>query len=160
MTRDPFRKGYTRSKADAKRRGIGFLFTYEEWKQWWLDTGKWELRGKTNGSYQMCRKNDTGSYCLENVYCDTVEANSALPHKGVPRRSEWSQKIGDGLRGKAKSEAHAKALAVSKLGKMYRTPAGVFNTSAECERANGIKRATVMWRCKNNYQNQWSYATL
>jgi hypothetical protein len=44
------------------------------------------------------------------------------------------------------------------LGKQYKTPAGVFQTSAECEQATGVKRATVMWRCKNNYQGHWSYA--
>jgi hypothetical protein len=24
--------------------------------------------------------------------------------------------------------------------------------------ATGVKRATVMWRCKNNFQGQWAYA--
>ena len=158
MTKDKFRQGYTRSKADAKRRGIEFLFTFEEWKSWWVETGKWELRGKRSGCYQMCRKNDVGPYATWNVYCDTVEANSALPHKGATRCADWSRKIGDSLRGKAKSASHSKALAASMLGKKYSTPAGVFQTSAECEEATGVKRATVMWRCKNNYQGNWSYA--
>jgi hypothetical protein len=158
MTKDKFKQGYTRSKADAKRRGIEFEFTFDEWKIWWLETGKWELRGKKAGCYQMCRKNDVGPYAVWNVYCDTVEANSRLPHAGIKRSAEWVAKIGNTLRGRAKSASHAKALAAAHLGKRYKTPAGVFDTSAECEAATGVKRATVMWRCKNNFQGQWAYA--
>lgn len=157
MTKDKFKQGYTRSKADAKRRGIEFQFSFDEWKSWWLTTGKWELRGRTSGCFQMCRINDTGPYSLANVYCDTIEANSSLPHKGKKRSAEWAQKIADGLRGLPKSKGHSKALAFAMLGKQYRTPAGVFQTSAECEAATGVKRATVMWRCKNDYHNEWSY---
>lgn len=158
MTKDKFRKSYTQSKADAKCRGIDFLFTFEEWKDWWVSTGKWEKRGRTSGCYQMCRKNDVGPYALGNVYCDTIEANSSLPHTGAIRPAEWSAKIGASLRGKSKTKEHSKALALAMLGKQYKTPAGVFQTSAECEQATGVKRATVMWRCKNNYQGHWSYA--
>lgn len=158
MTKDKFRQGYTRSKADAKRRGIEFLFTFEEWKQWWVDTGKWELRGRNSGCYQMCRNNDIGPYAIGNVYCDTIESNSKLPHVGARHRPEWAQKIGNSLRGKPKSAEHAKAIAVSHLGKRYKTPAGIFDTSGECETATGVKRATVMWRCKNNFKGQWAYA--
>lgn len=158
MTKDKFRQGYTRSKADSKRRGVEFLFTFEEWKQWWIDSGKWELRGKKAGCYQMCRKNDVGPYSVDNVYCDTVEANSSLPHKGAKRSKEWSDKIANSLRGKPKSKSHIEALVRSRLGKKYSTPAGIFVTSAECEEATGVKRATIMWRCKHNYQGQWSYA--
>lgn len=158
MTKDKFRQGYTRSKADAKRRGIEFLFTFEEWKTWWLETGKWEFRGKKAGCYQMCRKNDVGPYAVWNVYCDTVESNSGLPHVGTKRPAEWAAKIGNALRGQMKSASHIRALAAARLGKKYKTPAGIFDTSAECEAATGVKRATVMWRCKNNFQGQWAYA--
>lgn len=158
MTKDKFRQGYTRSKADAKRRGIPFLFTFEEWKQWWIDTGRWAMRGRKAGCYQMCRYNDIGPYALGNVYCDTIEANSKLPHAGTTRPSEWAGKISAALCGKPKSAEHAKALAAARLGKRYKTPAGVFDTSGECAEATGIKKATVMWRCKNNFNGQWGYA--
>ena len=157
MTKDKFKQGYTRSKADAKRRGIEFQFSFDEWKSWWLSTGKWELRGRTSGCFQMCRLNDTGPYSAANVYCDTIEANSSLPHAGKKRPAEWAGKIGIALRGNEKSSRHAKALAFSKLGKQYVTPVGIFQTSLECEAATGVKRATVMWRCKNDYHNEWSY---
>ena len=157
MTRDKFRQGYTRSKADAKRRGIEFLFTFEEWREWWIATGKWELHGRKAVCYQMCRKEDQGPYALWNVYCDTIEANSGLPHLGTTRSEEWVSKISAALQGKPKTLSHTKALAATKLGKKYVTPKGVFDTSAECEYATGVKRATVMWRCKHNYLGQWSY---
>ena len=158
-TKCKYRQGYTRSKSDAKRRGIEFQLTFEEWKQWWDETGKWQLRGKTKGSYQMCRINDVGPYALSNVYCDTVEANSGLPHAGQKRPPEWKQKIQQQLAGKPKSEQHRASLATSKLGKRYVTPSGIFATSKECEAATGVKAATVMWRCKNNW-NEWGYAPL
>jgi hypothetical protein len=158
MTKDKFKQGYTRSKSDAKRRGIQFEFTFDEWKTWWLETGKWDKRGRKAGCFQMCRTNDVGPYSLTNVYCDTIEANSRLPHVGTTRPAEWSAKIGASLRGKPKTKEHSKALGLAMLGKQYSTPAGVFQTSAECEQATGVKRATVMWRCKNNYQGHWSYA--
>ena len=112
-TKCKYRQGYTRSKADAKRRGIEFCFTFEEWKQWWNETDKWQLRGKTKGSYQMCRINDEGPYILGNVYCDTVEANSALPHAGQTRPTEWKEKIQQKLTGKQKSRQHRQSLATS-----------------------------------------------
>jgi hypothetical protein len=158
-TKDKFRQCYTRSKADAKRRGIDFLFTFEEWKQWWIDTGKWELRGKTRGSFQMCRFNDQGPYAVDNVYCDTVEANSALPHAGKERPADWRLKLQQSLAGREKDLCHRQSLAATKLGKRYSTPCGVYATSKECQEATGVKAATVMWRCKNNW-NGWGYAPL
>lgn len=157
-TKDSFKAAYSRAKADAKRRGIEFLFCFDDWKNWWVNTALWHLRGRNAGCYQMCRINDIGPYSVENVYCDTIEANSKLPHKGTKRPDEWKNKISIALSGASKSENHRKSLASNKLGKKYVTPAGVFITSAECEAATGVKRATVMWRCKNNYLNQWSYA--
>jgi hypothetical protein len=50
-TKDPFRKAYTQHKSNAKARGVDFLFSFDEWKQWWLDSGKWEQRGKGHDSY-------------------------------------------------------------------------------------------------------------
>lgn len=154
-----YKQGYTRSKADAKRRGIEFHFTFEEWKQWWDETGKWDLRGKTKGCYQMCRVNDEGPYKLGNVYCDTVEANSSLPHAGQKRTTEWKEKIQKKLTSKSKSQQHRKNLSASKLGKRYLTPFGIFDTSKECESVTGIKSATIMWRCKNNWKG-WGYSPL
>lgn len=148
---------YNSQKQGAKKRGIAWDFTFDTWLDWWAATGKFELRGKHRGSYQMCRQGDTGPYAVNNVYCDTVSENSALPTRGKARPEAANIKTGDSLRGKPKSVAHKRNHAFSQLGKRYVTPAGVFSTSPECEQATGVKAATVMWRCKNNYQEQWGY---
>lgn len=83
---------YRSQKCSAARRGIDFILTFEEWLQWWVDTGKLHLRGKKKGSYQMCRHGDIGPYSLENIYCDTVSNNSAIPTKGKPVSPERTAK--------------------------------------------------------------------
>ncbi len=68
--------GYTRKyysqKHNAKYRGIEFKLTYEEWLNWWIETGKLEQRGRGLNQYQMCRYNDEGPYELGNMYCKTT----------------------------------------------------------------------------------------
>ena len=62
----------------AKRRGIGFDFSFEEWVKWWeYNIGPdWpSLRGKKRGQYCMARKGDKGSYEINNVECKLVEEN-------------------------------------------------------------------------------------
>lgn len=157
-SKDPLKIAYNSQKQSAKMRLIPWCFTFDTWLSWWEDTGKLHLRGKTRGSYQMCRMGDAGEYTTSNVYCDTVSENSALPTRGKKRPDELNKKTAAALRNKPKSESHKRNHAFSQLGKKYSTPAGIFFTSKECEIANGVKSATVMWRCKNNYQNQWSYA--
>lgn len=67
------------------------------------------------------------------------------------------QKMSAALKGRKHSDEHKRNHAFAQLGKKYSTPVGIFYTSRECEAATGVKAATVMWRCKNNYKNQWSY---
>ena len=150
-------KAFNSQKQSAKKRGIEFDLTFDQWISWWMSTGHFEDRGKTVGKYQMCRFNDSGAYDLNNIYCDTVSANSALPTKGKPRPAEFNRKTGDALRGKPKTITHRRNHAFSQLGKLYSTPFGVFYTAGECEQASGVKAGTIMWRCKNNYLGQWSY---
>lgn len=61
--------------SSAKQRGIPMELTREEWCAiWWL-SGKWFQRGKGINNYQMCRKNDEGSYSMGNVRIDTKLSN-------------------------------------------------------------------------------------
>jgi hypothetical protein len=65
-------------KLSAKRRGIPFEFTLDEWVSWWEDNlghGWQSLRGCKMGQYVMARKGDKGSYSLENVKCILTERN-------------------------------------------------------------------------------------
>lgn len=79
---------------------------------------------------------------------------------GYVKPPEATKKTADALRGVPKTAAHTRAMAMSQLGKLYDTPFGVFYTSKECEEATGVKAATVMWRCKNNYLGTWTYISI
>ena len=60
-------------RQNAKKRGIEFNFTYEEWINWWgADIDK---RGKGKGKLVMARKGDTGPYHPNNVVKATQEEN-------------------------------------------------------------------------------------
>lgn len=79
---------------------------------------------------------------------------------GYTMPTETRQKHSEALKGKPKSEEHRRNMAASQIGKLYKTPFGTFHTSKEAEEATGVKAATVMWRCKNNYQGVWGYAAI
>ena len=157
-SKDKLKIAYNSQMQTSKTRGIEWCFTFDTWRAWWEATGKLELRGKKKGCYQMCRVGDIGPYAPDNVYCGSVEENSALPTRGKPRNPEACIKTSIALKGKSKTLKHKRNHAFSQLGKLYSTPNGIFHTSKECEEATGVKAATVMWRCKNNFQGQWAYA--
>lgn len=66
-------------RQSAQRRGIEFLFTFEEWVKWWegnLGPDWMEKRGRHNGQYQMARNGDKGPYVGWNVKCLLAEDNN------------------------------------------------------------------------------------
>lgn len=66
---------YSFIKRRAKRRGIEFFLSFEEWWKLWQESGHWEERGKKLGNYQMCRHGDEGPYSIGNVYIATISQN-------------------------------------------------------------------------------------
>ncbi len=96
------REAYRLHKLNATRRGIAFLFTFEEWMGWWKVTGHYEQRGNHRGEYVMARKGDQGPYVLGNVECIRAEVNSVLPHLGKPKSNEWKAKLRNTLAAKRK----------------------------------------------------------
>lgn len=71
------KQAYVCQRKDAKRRGIPFLLTYEQWCEVWLESGKWEYRGKRRGQYVMSRPGDQGAYELGNVVIVPIGDNMA-----------------------------------------------------------------------------------
>lgn len=68
---------YSKHKTSARRRGIPFLLTFDEW--WGVWEPHWHLLdGK--GNLHMCRAADVGGYELGNVRIDT---------KGNNTRERW-----------------------------------------------------------------------
>jgi hypothetical protein len=63
---------------NARKRGIEWHLTFDEWWKIWQDSGKWEERGKKATQYCMCRHMDQGPYAVDNVYIDTTSNNAKL----------------------------------------------------------------------------------
>lgn len=66
-------------KFSAKRRGISFEFTIDEWVAWWeeqLGSNWLKKRGRTLGKYVMARWYDDGPYAPHNVKCIKTESNT------------------------------------------------------------------------------------
>lgn len=74
---DLMKTRYSQHRSNAKKRGISFELTLEEWSHIWLESGHWNDR--KNGGYVMARTNDVGPYALGNVrICHHLE-NTAEP---------------------------------------------------------------------------------
>jgi hypothetical protein len=99
QTKNPERHAYNSHKYHAKRRGIGFNLTFEEWMTIWTESGKWELRGVRRGCYVMARFGDVGPYAIGNVKIILHEINSVEGLIGVPRTAEVRAKIGAAHKG-------------------------------------------------------------
>ena len=63
-------------KVNAKRRGIEFNMSFDEWWNIWEDS--FEQRGKLPDQLAMCRYGDTGPYEVGNVYLDTNSNNASM----------------------------------------------------------------------------------
>ena len=75
---DPIKKAFREQRNNAKRRGVNWLITFDQWIKWWekqLGPNWFEKRGKNSGQYVMARKRDKGAYSLGNVECITVTKN-------------------------------------------------------------------------------------
>jgi hypothetical protein len=71
------RQRFSVAKNDAKRRGIEFLFTFEEWWAWWQQDDRWSRRGRGGDKLVMARNGDVGPYAPWNVHCCTYAENQA-----------------------------------------------------------------------------------
>ena len=166
-TRDIYRKAYTQHKSNAKFRGVEFLFAFEQWRDWWIATGKWELRGRGRGKYCMRRNGDVGPYSIDNVFCGTNEENVRDGNLGKAVSQETREKIAEALKGVPhewlrgeknpmhRPEVKAKMSAATSgsnhyAAKMVGTPHGIWGSATECARALSIPVPTVNWRCKHN----------
>ena len=176
MTKDIFRKRYTQHKSNAKMRGVDFLFTFEEWKDWWVATGKWEQRGKLRGQYVMRRHGDIGPYAIDNVFCGvteenvrdgnlckeiTIETRNKISASNTGQPHPWS--LGDKnpmhrLEVKAKMSI-AVGGANNYRAKTVICPLGVFGSATEASKALNIPAVTIQWRCRHK-KSGWSYLAI
>lgn len=75
------RSKYAQHKCMAKKRGIDFLLTYEQWLKIWQDSGHLHQRGRKKGGYVMSRYGDIGPYSVDNVYIQPCEDNVSQSNK-------------------------------------------------------------------------------
>ena len=83
---------FNQHKANAERRGIPFLFTFDEWIDTWKKSGKWVERGRGTNKYCMARHNDAGPYATWNVSIQTNKQNNqfAVSHRN---NDTWLPKV-------------------------------------------------------------------
>ena len=91
-------------KNNAKRRGIEFDFPFEQWLQFWLDSGHWNQRGIGNNGYVMSRIGDTGPYRIDNVEIKSNLANLSEGNKGKFVSAETRQRMSKGQQGRKMTE--------------------------------------------------------
>lgn len=72
----PWRK-YKTHMYRAKRTGIEFLLSFEEWMKIWEDSGHFHERGCHKGQYVMARYGDKGPYVVGNVKIIRHEENGS-----------------------------------------------------------------------------------
>jgi len=88
MTNAQTKQAYASQKCSAKKRGIGFHLTFEEWNYIWQVSGKWDERGRGSEKYCMARHNDIGPYAIGNISIITNHENLSLGNK-----DRWKGKI-------------------------------------------------------------------
>lgn len=66
---------YLRHKDNARKRGVEFSLTFDEWWLLWQASKRWAQRGWKQHQYVMCRKGDQGPYALGNVYIGLAKGN-------------------------------------------------------------------------------------
>lgn len=80
------KNAFRMQRRSAGYRGIEWKLTMWQWWNIWLESGKWEMRGRGRGRYCMARTNDFGPYEIGNVSIITTEQNASDAHKKIGRR--------------------------------------------------------------------------
>lgn len=68
---------YTRSKVYAQSHDIGWGLNLAQWWSIWLDSGRWEQRGREADRFCMGRLDLSGPYTPDNCYIDNTAAYRA-----------------------------------------------------------------------------------
>ena len=101
---------YLNHKHSAKKRGIPFELSFEQWYDIWQQSGKWEQRGRGKDAYVMSRIGDKGGYTLNNVF---IQSNSNNVIEGNMNRTiteETKTKL---------SNTHKKICITAHINKMH-----------------------------------------
>lgn len=87
------REAFGFQRTGAKRRGIGWQLTFEQWLQIWVDSGHLDQRGSGKGRFHMARRGDEGAYEIGNVFIQLHEENSRDARRNHPDGGLKSAKV-------------------------------------------------------------------
>ena len=90
-------------RGNARKRGISFTLTFEEWWNIWQKSGHWDKRGRNIGQYCMSRYGDIGPYDVGNVFIQLTSKNTSDAQNGIKDIShtiEHNEKIRISMKGK------------------------------------------------------------
>ena len=73
--RQKLRNAYCFHRNSARQRGIDFKLTFDEWLDFWKQSGHLHERGRKKDQYVMARHNDLGPYAVGNVSIITGTEN-------------------------------------------------------------------------------------
>jgi hypothetical protein len=138
------RQKYCVHKQCAKRRGIPFELTFDEWMTIWDASGRFKERGRLRHEYHMARHGDVGPYAVGNVKIITASQNikeikGKKGRKMPPRSAEHAAKIGRANTGKKASlETRKKLSALRKGAKMNLSAAERMRRSAAITKLNSL----------------------
>lgn len=88
------RRRYIEHRANAQKRRIPFLLSFEEWWEIWQASGKWDRRGNRRGRYCMARYSDQGAYEVGNVSICLIETNRAERNFNYPMTGDRNPAAG------------------------------------------------------------------
>ena len=109
----PKRKFYAH-RCNARRRGIEFLLTFEEWFQIWEDSGHWEQRGLRKDQYVMSRYGDQGPYSTTNVFIQ-LNSDNVREYSVKPKSQSTKEKMRLAKLGIPQSEEHKRNMSQALL---------------------------------------------
>jgi hypothetical protein len=139
-------------RTNANRRGIPFLFTFEEWWAWWQTDNRWANRGMGSGKFVMARKGDKGPYSPENVYCAThLENIKEVPPEIRSDASRRSWKNGP------KNSPIAQRGEKNPSSRPVETPAGTFASATLAAEHFGFTRMYAAYLARTK-RHGWRWA--
>lgn len=128
---------YREHRHGAKRRGVPFLISFEEWATIWYESGRWEDRGVHRGQYVMARNGDVGAYAVGNVSIILATQNRTDSKVTDARRAQSSQP------GENNPRAKLTARQVSHIRRIYKPRSKQYGSGA-LGRAYGVDADTIL----------------
>ena len=114
------KQAFASQKCAARRRGILFLMTFEQWTDVWKSSGVFHLRGRKRSQYCMARFQDQGFYEVGNVRIITNEENHAeQAHPSFEHSAEARGKMSRSHKGKIISQETKERMRISRTGKKH-----------------------------------------